>query len=71
MNIDDMPTPPHADFTRFKEFKTDWLTYTIGEGTLNTQCSQEGWSLITFWVEREPIEEDGSYSQKLIYLLGR
>jgi hypothetical protein len=67
----DAPNPPQADFTRFKEFKTDWLDYTTGEHTLTSQCTNEGWSVITFWVERNPIEKDGSFTQKLIYLLGR
>jgi hypothetical protein len=67
----DAANQPPADFTRFKEFKTDWLDYSVGEGVLTSQCRDEGWSLITFWVEREPAQEDGSFTQKLIYLLGR
>ena len=71
MNPTDNPPLPAPDFTRFKEFKTDWLDYATGETTLTAQCSKEGWSLITFWVEREATEDDGSFKQKLIYLLGR
>ena len=71
MNPDNIPTSRSTDFTRFKEFRTDWLDYAVGENTLTEQCTNDGWSLITFWVEREPIEEDGSFKEKLIYLLGR
>lgn len=70
MNPLEKSSHSHPDLTRFQEFKTDWLTYAAGESTLTKQCSNEGWSLITTWIERKP-DESGAFEEKVYYLLGK